>query len=339
MASKAVTAHEPGAEVTDLSGGLLAVIATAARDPNVDVDKMERLLNTQERVLARQAKASYDTALAELQPKLPIITERGKILNKQGGVQSTFAFWEDINEIIRPLLHEHGFSLSFKSRPAGNMVVTIGILAHRDGHREETEVELPRDDSGNKNSVQGIGSSKSYGKRYAAFDLLNITTKGEDDDGATASSRRPDGEPMPRTKLDGPHPSKTALRNAVNGIIAEVRAAPSNEAITAILKREAPTLKQAEKDWPTLISGDPKIPEDIGLRGTVEQARALFVEDGQFQTMLTCMRRNQTRLALDRWRGENEDYLDTLDGAEARIFQAEWDKHEAGINAMDQVSA
>lgn len=171
------------ATVQDMSGGLLEVIARAARDPNVDIDKMERLLQMQERVQARNAQASFAAALAELQPKLPIISERGKILNKQGGTQSKYALWEDINEAIRPLLAEHGFSLSFKGRSAGAMIVTVGILSHRDGHSETTEIELPRDDSGSKNAVQGIGSSKSYGKRYAAFDLLNITTRGEDDDG------------------------------------------------------------------------------------------------------------------------------------------------------------
>ncbi|WP_409524602.1 ERF family protein [Pseudomonas sp.] len=42
---------------------------------------------------------------------------------------------------------------------------------------------LPLDTSGSKNAVQAVGSSTSYGKRYVMSALLNLTTRGEDDDG------------------------------------------------------------------------------------------------------------------------------------------------------------
>ncbi|MNO71030.1 ERF superfamily protein [compost metagenome] len=61
-----------------------------------------------------------------------------------------------------------------------------GILMHRAGHREQTTMLLPLDTSGSKNAVQALGSSVSYGKRYVLCALLNITTRGEDDDGNAA---------------------------------------------------------------------------------------------------------------------------------------------------------
>jgi hypothetical protein len=327
------------AEVQSLSGGLLEVIARAARDPNVDIDKMERLLEMQERVLSRQAREAYATALAELQPRLPVISERGKILNKDKQVQSTYAYWEDVNESIRPLLAEHGFSLSFRTGRNGQDVTVTGVLAHREGHSEETTITLPSDGSGSKNAVQAVGSSTSYGKRYTAFALLNITSKGEDDDGATATNKKADGEPMARAKLDGPHPSKTALRTAVNGIIAEVRAAPNNAQIDAILKAHKATLKQAEKDWPALIAGDPKIPEDVGLRGAVEAQRAMVADDGILTGMIRSMKECDTKPSLENWLIANEEAVAQLDGAEARRFQLAYELHESGITAMDQVNA
>lgn len=164
--------------------GILTVIARAASDPAVDIDKLERLLEMQERVLARDAKAAYYTALAEMQPNLPVIGERGAISTDRGKtVQSTYALWEDVNEAIKPILAEHGFALSFKVRRTEGEIITTGILSHRGGHSEETELALPTDNSGSKNSVQAVGSSTSYGKRYTAFALLNLTTTGEDDDG------------------------------------------------------------------------------------------------------------------------------------------------------------
>ena len=178
-------------ETVDYGGGLLDVIARAARDPSVDIDKMERLIAMQERVQDRAATIAFNSALADLQPKLPIISERGGIKDRAGNVQSTYALWEDVNEAIRPLLAEHGFALRFKVDRNADQISVTGILSHRDGKSEETTLALPTDTSGSKNAVQAVGSSTSYGKRYTAFALLNITSTGEDDDGRKGGEEHP----------------------------------------------------------------------------------------------------------------------------------------------------
>ena len=162
---------------------IFQVLERAARDPNVDVDKMERLMAMAERAHDREARVAFNAALAEMQPGLPVITERGGIKDRSGKVQSTYAKWEDINDAIRPLLAAHGFALSFRTGVEGGKPTVTGVLAHRDGHSESTTIILPYDGSGSKNDVQAVGSSTSYGKRYTAIALLNITTRGEDDDG------------------------------------------------------------------------------------------------------------------------------------------------------------
>lgn len=186
----AVAKAEPvsGEVITTNQNTIMEVISRAAADPNTDVDKLERLLQMYERISDRDAKAAYASALAEMQPKLPVITERGKIIvpGKDGkkGHETPYALWEDINEAIRPALSEHGFALSFRTGvTAENKITVTGILSHRDGHQEETTMVLPHDSSGSKNAVQAVGSSTSYGKRYTAMALLNITSRGEDDDG------------------------------------------------------------------------------------------------------------------------------------------------------------
>lgn len=177
-------------EGTSEAGGLMAVIAQAARDPNVDVDKLERLMGLYERMEAKSAREQFTVALAEMQPELPVITERGEIRNNAQEVQSRYARWEDINDAVRPVLHKHGFALNFRTGAAadGKIAVT-GVLSHRAGHSEETTIALTHDSSGSKNGVQAIGSSVSYGKRYTAIALLNITSRApqdQDDDGETA---------------------------------------------------------------------------------------------------------------------------------------------------------
>jgi len=170
----------------------LEMIERAARDPSVDIDKVERLMAMRERLMDRQAKAEYAAALAEMQPALPVVGRRGmiKVPAKDGkaGHETPYALWEDVNEAIRPHLAAHGFALSFRVRKEADRIEVTGVLSHRAGHSEETMLSLPMDSTGSKNNVQAIGSSVSYGKRYTAFALLNITSRGEDDDGTAAGA-------------------------------------------------------------------------------------------------------------------------------------------------------
>lgn len=168
---------------------ILAIISKASTDPNCDIDKLERLGAMYERLKAGQAQQAYSDALANLQQELPVIPKRGNITGKSGNVQSTYAKWEDVNEAIKPHLARHGFSLSFRIPRNEKGVEVEGVLSHRFGHSERTSILLPADVSGNKNAVQAVASSVSYGKRYTAFALLNITAADEDDDGQSACTQ------------------------------------------------------------------------------------------------------------------------------------------------------
>lgn len=165
----------------------MQLIARAAADPSIDAAKMLQLMELQERIMAREAEVAFNAAMARLQPKLPIITKRGKIefeSQRTGVKQSTpYARYEDIDAAIRPLLSEEGFSLSFDSEFAEKGIVYHGTLAHSLGHSKRASMVLPADTSGSKNSLQAIGSTVSYAKRYLVGMLLNIITKGQDDDG------------------------------------------------------------------------------------------------------------------------------------------------------------
>jgi hypothetical protein len=163
---------------------LLTLIERLAKDQTVDLDRVERLI-------ALRARMMYATALSEMQVELPEIKKKGSItipgVNKAGEANKPihYALWEDINEGIKPILAKHNFAISFRTgqAPDGKLTVT-GILSHAGGHQEETTMVLPYDSTGSKNTVQSIGSSTSYGKRYTAAALLNLTARGEDDDGA-----------------------------------------------------------------------------------------------------------------------------------------------------------
>lgn len=183
-AQRAIQGEIVAQDAQPQSAAIIQVIERAATNPDVDIDKMERLLAMQERIMERDARAAFAAALAEMAPELPVIAERGEIKHGENKpVQSRYALWEDINDAIKPVLARHGFALSFRTGQEAGMVTVTGVLSHRGGHSEQTTMHLPIDSSGSKNGVQGVGSSTSYGKRYTASALLNLTSRGEDDDG------------------------------------------------------------------------------------------------------------------------------------------------------------
>jgi hypothetical protein len=193
------TEAPPPALVEPEPTSLLPAIIRLARDPAVDVTKMEALLKMQERMEARQAESAFNTAFLAMQQKLPRIKKGGALTypknkNDPDGEQklvSRYATWEAIDDAIRPILAEHGFALSFRSERTDGALTMVAILRHSAGHSTETAgPPVPCDSSGGKNSIQGWGSAMSYGKRYAATAALNIVTEGEDDDAKLAGIQR-----------------------------------------------------------------------------------------------------------------------------------------------------
>jgi hypothetical protein len=159
-----------------------------AADPNVSVEKLERLIAMQERINAHEAKAAFDSAFAEMQGEIPIITERGEIL-VNGQLRSRYAKLEDILEVVRPILTKHGFAIRHRNEFADWMIKIVGILSHRGGHSEYDEFVAKADVSGGKNEIQALGSTRAYGQRYTTIALLGIATKGQDNDGAGSQVR------------------------------------------------------------------------------------------------------------------------------------------------------
>ena len=163
---------------------VVSMFERLARDPEVDVEKMERLIAMQRDVAAQQAKMAYTQAFAEMQGELPEIPKIGK------SNTGRYAKFEHIQRAVRPILERHGFALSFRY-PKGDGVGVTAVLSHVEGHSEETTMFAPADTSGNKTGIHAMASTSSYLKRYTAAALLNIVAVDEDDDGASSEAPPP----------------------------------------------------------------------------------------------------------------------------------------------------
>lgn len=164
------------------SDAMMLMIERVAANPDADIAKMEKLLDMRNQELSRVAKQAFAADFAEMQAELPQIEERTQ------GHNTKYASFEDINKQVQPVLKRYGFAVSFKIKQEVNLIKITAILMHKGGHSEQTEISLPADSSGSKNNVQAVGSSTSYGKRYAMCAILNIVTCGEDDDGVGATT-------------------------------------------------------------------------------------------------------------------------------------------------------
>ncbi len=165
---------------------MLAMIERVALDPNVDVAKMQAIVNMKIQLEDRQAVAEFNAAMARVQKKIESIAKTK--YNKH-----TKSWYGDLGAIItaiKPVYTADGFALSFGTlpgAPAGHIKVSCEV-SHRGGHSKTYEADIALDTSGsqgnsNKTAVQGWGSSASYARRYIQVMIFNLALEGEDNDG------------------------------------------------------------------------------------------------------------------------------------------------------------
>ncbi|ESK41045.1 hypothetical protein P256_00030 [Acinetobacter nectaris CIP 110549] len=171
---------------------LFGLVEKVLSSANPDMAVIEKMLDMQERVLAKQAEMAFNRDFAMMSNEIPVIAKssESKIQTKSGSEFSVkYASLGSIIEIVRPILATYGFSVSFQHKQENASQIKIFcILRHRDGHSAHNELILPLDNSGAKSSVQQVGSTITYGKRYSICSLLNIAT-GDDNDGFTANAK------------------------------------------------------------------------------------------------------------------------------------------------------
>lgn len=174
----------------------LALLTDAFKDPNFKPENLKVVAELHEKMVNEQARIDFINAFFLMKRELPRINKDGKIEILEKGQdgkrvagrdkvqQATpYATYENIREVIDPILDRFGFSMWDETEPSadGARINVITHLDHNNGHGRRSIFPLPAEVSGSKNNVQGWGSSNSYGKRYGAINLCNIRTKAPED--------------------------------------------------------------------------------------------------------------------------------------------------------------
>lgn len=170
------------------STALISMIERAARDPAVDMDKLERLVLMQERVFQRNAEQAFNDAMAAAQGEMRRVAVDS--INPQ--TKSKYASYGALDKSMRPIYTRHGFALSFgTSEGAPQDYIRVECHVSNNGFTRKYQVDMPADGKGAKGGdvmtkTHAVGSAMSYGQRYLLKLIFNIAV-GTDDDGNAAS--------------------------------------------------------------------------------------------------------------------------------------------------------
>ena len=176
----------------------LALFMQAARDPQVDVAKLERLMALRKEVEDDTRRRAYFDAKARAKGEFPPIlkTHLVDFEHRDGQGRTTYKHEDlfDITQVVDPILARHGLSYSHRVSQNGDKIRVVCILAHADGHSEEFPLEGVADTSGKKSPNQAIASTVTFMQRGTLKQALGLAA-GRDDDGQGGEPEDPVIEP------------------------------------------------------------------------------------------------------------------------------------------------
>lgn len=172
---------------------------------NADVDKLERLMDMQERWEKREAEKAFNRAISEFQSICP------RIVKSKQGHGYKYATLGDIQAQIKDTARHCGISWRWETKEQTAEQLTVKcIVTHVDGHSQATEsttfIEPPNK---MQSRTQMVGVATTYAQRYSLIGALGISTADEDMDGRLPQEFRTK-EPYTRFKQD-----KEAMANAI----------------------------------------------------------------------------------------------------------------------------
>lgn len=193
--SNEVVQREPQAVATTEAVSFIQMIERAARDPSVDIDKMERLMQMHERMVDKKAEADFNDAMTACQKEIRAVS--ADATNPQ--TRSKYASYAKLDGLLRPIYTKHGISISYgtEDTPKAECVRVIAYVA-RGGYTRIYRVDMPADGKGAKGGdvmtkTHATGAAMAYGSRYLLKSIFNVAV-GEDDTDGNAARQMPESQ-------------------------------------------------------------------------------------------------------------------------------------------------
>ena len=169
----------------DVAGATPIELLRIAISQGADLQKIEKLMDLQDRWEANQARKAFTVAMTDFKKHVPdIIKDRLVDFTNREGKRTRYrhASLASVCDAVIEGLSTVGISHRWLLEQAGAIKVTC-ILTHIAGHSESTALQASADESGNKNSIQAVASTVSYLQRYTLLSATGLATRDMDDDG------------------------------------------------------------------------------------------------------------------------------------------------------------
>ncbi len=170
--------NEPSVAIM-LSGALASIQKGEVTPQHVEV--LSKMMDLYERNEARQAEKDFAAALVALQGETIRVQATKAVDVKAGVPRYTFAPYEEIMAVVQPMLTRHGFSVTFDTKIDNDRLYSVCTLTHKAGHSRSNQFAVRFTTPPGSSSAQGDMSTKSYAKRGALCDALNISIDHDDD--------------------------------------------------------------------------------------------------------------------------------------------------------------
>jgi hypothetical protein len=168
---------------------LVSVLHALMTNPEMSPERVKQAFDFYKLVDADQSRKAFNAAMAEARAEIPPIVKNREVdfTSQKGRTNYRHEDLAGIAKIIDPILGRHGLSYRFRTTSTPNEPICVTcIVFHRMGYSEENTLIAPRDDTGNKNSIQQIGSTITYLQRYTLKAALGLSAA-HDDAGKGAS--------------------------------------------------------------------------------------------------------------------------------------------------------
>lgn len=168
----------PATPVSATPAQLLAI----AVQQGADLQKLEKLMELQERWEKNEARKAWVTAMNAFKANPPELFKNKTV--SFGDTTYKHATLDHVVKVITEGLSAHGLShrWTVEQLEGGQIRVTCAIT-HVLGHTESTTLQAGADQSGKKNNIQALGSTVTYLERYTLLAATGLAAKGVDDDG------------------------------------------------------------------------------------------------------------------------------------------------------------
>lgn len=157
---------------------------TLAIQQGATPEALASIMALHERLQAVASRKAFDAAIAAAKSEMPIIMKTRTVdFTSKSGAHTNYNF-EDLASIadaVTPILSKHGLSYRYRTNQENGLISVTCIIAHEDGYSEETTLSAGSDTSGNKNSIQAIGSTVTYLQRYTIKAALGLAVANDDD--------------------------------------------------------------------------------------------------------------------------------------------------------------